>query len=127
MQNSYQIIGALLTAVVVLGGSTAAATSRSVSLSDAKSAESTYSCTAKNGKYKVYANRSPRSKSTRLLVGLNEWDVSTSKYLYTYKFSITSTNGTTKLLNAQIGNWAKVRLTAEGSKGTGAGNITNEF
>ena len=66
-----------LTVVLVFGGTNAFATSRGCSLNNAKTVETTNSCTVKasTGSYKVTANHSPKSNSSELIIGLNEWNV----------------------------------------------------
>lgn len=129
MQRIGKMLLALAVVVLVFGGTNALATTRGCSLNNAKSAESTYSCTVKSstGTYKVTANHSQNSNSNKLIVGLNEWNAAISAYYYRAIFQLSKNSFTSKYPAYQTGKWAKLRLTASSYNATGTGIISNEF
>lgn len=129
MQRIQKMLVALAVVILVFGGTNAFATSRGCSLSNAKTVETTYSCTVKasTGSYKVTANHSPNLNSSELIVGLNEWNVAISAYKYRKIFTLPKNTTTVKYTSCKSGKWAKLRLTAGSSRATGTGTISNEF
>ncbi|MCI8962618.1 MAG: hypothetical protein HFG37_02760 [Eubacterium sp.] len=129
MQRIQKMLLALAVVVLVFGGTNALATSRGCSLNNAKTVETTNSCTVKasTGSYKVTANHSPNSNSSELIVGLNEWNVAISAYKYRKIFTLSKNTATIKYPAYRTGKWAKLRLTAGSSRATGTGLISNEF
>lgn len=129
MQRIGKMLLALVVVILVFGGTNAFATSRGCSLNNAKTAESTNSCTVKSstGTYKVTASHSQNSSSSELIVGLNEWNVAISSYNYRRLFQLSKNSITTKYPAYRTGKWAKLRLTAGSSRATGTGIISNEF
>ena len=129
MQRIGKMLLALAVVILVFGGTNAFATSRGCSLSNAKTVETTYSCTVKSstGTYKVTANHSQNSNSDKLIVGLNEWNAATSAYNYRMIFQLPKNSITSKYPAYQTGKWPKLRLTAGSSRATGTGTISNEF
>ncbi len=129
MQRIGKMLIALAVVVLVFSGTNALATSRGCSLNNAKSAESTYSCTVKSstGTYKVTANHSQNSNSDKLIVGLNEWNATNSTYRHRVIFTLEKNSTLIKYPLYETGKWAKLRLTAGSDKATGTGIISNEF
>ena len=129
MQRIQKMLLALAVVVLVFGGTNALATSRGCSLNNAKTVETTNSCTVKasTGSYKVTANHSQNSNSSELIVGLNEWNVAISAHKYRKIFTLPKNTATIKYPAYRTGKWAKLRLTAGSSRATGTGLISNEF
>lgn len=129
MQRIGKMLLALAVVILVFGGTNAFATSRGCSLNNAKTVETTNSCTVKSstGTYKVTANHSQNTNSDKLIVGLNEWNVAISAYNYRMIFQLPKNSFTSKYPAYQTGKWAKLRLTAGSYKATGTGIISNEF
>ena len=129
MQRIEKMLLALAVVVLVFGGTNALATSRGCSLNSAKTVETTNSCTVKSstGTYKVTANHSPKSNSSELIIGLNEWNVAISAYKYRQIFTLPKNTTTIKYPAYRTGKWAKLRLTASSNSATGTGRISNEF
>lgn len=129
MQRIGKMLLALVVVVMIFGGTNAFATSRGCSLNNAKSAETTNSCTVKTstGTYKVTANHSSNSNSNELIVGLNEWNTAISAYRYRQIFSLSKDLVAIRYPSYKTGKWAKLRLTAGSSRATGTGIISNEF
>lgn len=130
MQKMRKLILAMTVIALVFTANKAIATSRGCVLNDAKLVESENSCTPKTstGTYKVTVNHSPNSASSKLSVGLNEWNVTKAKYVYRACYTIdkNKTNTWYPACSSDC-KWAKLRLTAEGSTATGTGIISNEF
>lgn len=129
MQRIRKTFLAIAVVAIVFGGINAFATSRGCSLSNAKTAETTNSCTVKSstGTYKITANHSSNSGSSQLIVGLNEWNQATSTYNYRQIFSLSKNSTDIRYPAYKTGKWAKLRLTAGSSRATGSGIISNEF
>ena len=129
MQRIGNMLLALAVVVLVFGGTNAFATSRGCSLNNAKSAETAGTCTVKasTNTYKVTANNSPNSRSSKLTVGLNEWNATNSTYRHRVIFTLEKNSTLTKYPLYETGKWAKLRLTAGSGSATGTGLISNEF
>lgn len=129
MNRTIKLIAALLVAGIVFTGTNSLATIRYCNLDNAKSVESTNSCTAKNNyNYQVVVSHGTTSSSSTIIADLNEWNQFTKKYQY-QDASWSVSKGTTKKFNptCKNGYWAKLRMTASGSRGSGRGSISNEF
>lgn len=129
MNRTIKLIAALLVAGIVFTGTNSLATIRYCNLDNAKSVESTNSCTAKNNySYKVVVSHGSTSSSSTLKAGLNEWNVTKKTYEYR-DISLSVSKGVTSIAypTCRNGYWAKLRMTASGSRGSGRGSISNEF
>ncbi len=129
MQRIQKMLLALAVVVLVFGGTNALATSTGCSLSNAKTVETTNSCTVKfsTNTYKVVTNHSTNSNSSSLKIGLNEWDLTIYDYKYREIFTLPKNTTTVRYPSCKSGKWAKLRLTAGSSRATGTGLISNEF
>ena len=128
MNRTIKLIAALLVAGIVFTGTNSLATIRHCHLDNAKSVVSTNSCTPKNSKYFVAVSHGSTSASNSVKVQLQEW-----KPTYQSYFDRTIHNAVAKGITESwypscgSGSWAKLKLIASGSKGSGRGSISNEF
>lgn len=129
MNRTIKLIAALLVAGIVFTGTNSLATIRYCHLDNAKSVESTNSCTAKNNNsYKVAVSHGTTSASSTINAGMNEWDKIDKLYRYrSIPLSVGKGETGTYYPGVKYGYWAKLRMTASGSAGSGRGSISNEF
>lgn len=128
MNRAIKLIAALLVAGIVFTGTNSLATIRYCNLDNAKSVVSANSCTPKNAKYFVVVSHGSTSASNSVKVLLQGWKPTYQSYR-----ERTIHNGVAKGMTeswyppCSDDSWAKLKLVASGSKGSGRGSISNEF
>ncbi len=127
MTKLKKVVAAMAVVAVTFGGTNAMATTRYVTLDNAKKAENTSNCTSKDGYYRIVARHNTYSKSSKLIVGLNEWDNAYKKYTHRSVKELEKSGYMDQKKGCKSGYFARIRLTAGSSKASGTGSVSNEF